>query len=486
MTLDRTALWTAAILSSAVAILTPPDMAWAGGFHIPGRGARAAGRAGAAVVGGDDLSALWYNPANIGALDQHHLLLDVGLIDANFEFRRAGRTDNDGRSVTYPEPAENTGAAIPIPMIAYATDLGLESWVLSVGTYGPYAASYRFPADGPQRYSSISGENTIIAVTQATVAYRLGRRLRLGVGLQNYILDLNSMSAASTYSGIFGRSEDEDLDLRLQLRVTDAWNPTANFGAWVAIWRGLEAGASVQLPVQFDARGTMRIRLPHHVYFDGSWVEHVADDGTVTRDEVPTRFEFRLPLILRGGLRYTGTGPLVGAADTFDVEADLIFERWSELRTIAVDPQGTLRNLPSVGDSQLRDLSVVLDMKDTYSARLGGAYRMSSLSTVDAVELRLGYAYETEARRDATYSTLLSDAARHTVAVGVSVQLGMTTVDLSYAHLFVASRHVTTSALRQVNPSDADLEVQGIGNGDYTSSFNMLAVGVRLAWGQGT
>ncbi|MFB6352300.1 MAG: hypothetical protein ABEN55_19115, partial [Bradymonadaceae bacterium] len=83
---------TAALAAFLLATLAPAS-AEASGFYLPGRGVRPVGRAGAYVASsGGDLNAIWYNPANLAALEKTQLTLDASMLGTFSSFKRAPRT----------------------------------------------------------------------------------------------------------------------------------------------------------------------------------------------------------------------------------------------------------------------------------------------------------------------------------------------------------------------------------------------------------
>ena len=117
---------TPALLLAAFALLALPTEAHAGGFYISDRGVRPAGRGFAFVAGADDPQALWYNPAGLGFSGQQLL------IDANLLFFRGSYTRVDSGGNTLPT-VEAEVPLLPLPMLAYSDNFGLERWTFGAG-----------------------------------------------------------------------------------------------------------------------------------------------------------------------------------------------------------------------------------------------------------------------------------------------------------------------------------------------------------------
>ena len=68
----------------------------ASGLFFTGHGVRGMGRASAYTAGGDDPSGIWYNPANIGGLNDLQILFDSSLVLMQMDY---DRVDSGGNSL---------------------------------------------------------------------------------------------------------------------------------------------------------------------------------------------------------------------------------------------------------------------------------------------------------------------------------------------------------------------------------------------------
>ena len=93
--------YSGALTVALLSVLVVSD-AYAAGFFLPGRGVKPLGRGGAYVASsGQDLNALWYNPANLAGMEELQLTIDLSLIELGMEFTRAPRTTDNGDTVTF-------------------------------------------------------------------------------------------------------------------------------------------------------------------------------------------------------------------------------------------------------------------------------------------------------------------------------------------------------------------------------------------------
>ena len=429
-----------------------PLDALAAGFFMPGRGVKPLGRGGAFVASsGGDLNSLWYNPAGLAGLEDFTLTVDVALVDLSFEFARAPRQTEDNRGQVSFEPVENESAPKPNPQILMGGPLWRAQRVAwGFGLYAPYTNGVVFPEAGAQRYTMVDDASSLLFFTQAAVAWQPIDSLRLGASLQNVSAILELVNVSSAYTGLYGDQEDRDLDTLSRARLTSLINLTGNFGLWLQVMPGIEAGFSVQLPVSIeDPEGELEIRLPENALFANSRVQGDRLQGGVD-----------VPLMARFGLRLN--------RETFDLEVALVYENWSTLQGVNVTPRDVaVTNVPGLGSIAVQPIVFPLGYQDTYSLRLGGQHRLSEL-----VSLRAGYIFETGAPPDEFYSVFLADADKHVFSLGTGLHLGSVTLDASLAYYLMPQRVVTTSQVKQINATDpGNRTTTVVGNGTYDQRY---------------
>jgi long-chain fatty acid transport protein len=435
----------------------------ASGYFLPGRGVRAMSRAGAFVVGADDSSALWYNPAQLAAQKGTRLHLDAAMISPRLNFQRYP-TEAVGEIYS---PVENDVALLPGATLGISSDFGLDDFVLALGFYTPYGNWNRYPEDGAQRYSNIRSEN-LAYYLQFSLAWQPIEGLRIGAGMSFFTLSINDTNAVSSFPGLFGMPEDRDLDGFLQILADDHFIPNGVFGiwfhpgAWLAALEGVELGFSFTPSMAIEAEGRMRIRLPNHIFYD---------DVTVDPTEPPVTVSFNFPWIVRSGIRYCHK-------DLFDIELDFIWEGWSNHTQLEVVPQQATyyHNVPTMGDFLLNPTSLERHYQDTYSIRLGGHYRLS-----DWLVVRSGFLWETGAPPDEYFSVATPDSDKFGIALGIGTVWKNIEFDLAYMHLFISERNISNqnSLVTQINPNNPE-GASIVGGGHYTSSVDMLGLSVLI------
>lgn len=424
-----------------------PQQAQAAGFYLPTRGVVSTGRAAASVAPHSaDLDSLWYNPAGITLLEERSLLLDLALIDTQVTFSRAPRQMPNGSTRTY-EPVSNQAPPQTIPQILVGGPTKNPRLFWAAGAYTPYASGNRYPVDGAQRYVLVDNTGSAIGYVHAAVGYKISDNLSVGVGLQNFMGVFRIVSTGSGYAGMFGDPEDRDLDILAETTVTSFFSPTANLGATWKPHASWVVGASLQLPaVLRDGNATIDTRMPTHPAYD---------NATTTGNEASISVPF--PLHARLGIRH--------ATSRYNVELAVVYQRWSTLTEVEVSPNEVeIDGVPGIGVMPVAPFVLPQQFRDSVSVHLGGEWTMG-----ERLVGRAGYAFERGAVPDETYSVFALDPDKHLLSLGAGYALNARLrLDLSAAALLMPTREITTSEVRQINPSDENDEITLIvGNGTY-------------------
>ena len=432
--------------------------AW--GFYTPPHGVRGLGRGGAMVASESDLNALWYNPALLAGIEGTHVLVDVGLSASSASFARAPRLLPNGELRFY-EEVDNEASALLAPQLGIASDFGLDGWVFAFGAFAPNGAVGNYPEDGPQRYTLVDSEGSVLVTLELAAAWQVNDWLRVGLGLQNSIIALRLINVESGFPGTIGDPEDPDFDILLQSELSSAFVPSANMGLWAKAPGGVEFGLGLQLPMAIkDDDARVKTRLPTSPLFD---------DAVVKGETVAA--ELDLPMILRGGVRY--------AQPLWDVELDVVVEFWSIHDTIKTTPKDIdIEGIPGIGTISVGPLNVERNFQDALSVRLGGDYQV----VPGVVTVRAGGLFEQSAIPTKTLSVLQIDMDKVALGIGASFAVSpAVTLDVGYAHLFYLGAEVTDSEIIQLNPTNPEGSIV-VGNGTYSATADLLGVGMRLGF----
>ena len=452
-----------------LASLFGTSTAQAGGFFITERGARELGRGFAFVAGPDDASAIWHNPAGLSGVGRS-FFLDATLIMMRGAYTRIDAGDNLLPAVAIDH------APLPIPMIAYTDDFGLQDWDFGVALIAPNGLQFRWPeeitVDGtvhpaPQRYSLYTMEGSLFGSLSVAAAWQPIESLSLGLSLNTIIGGFRTVVAVSACDRVLcSQPENPDYDGTAEVHQ----QPLLEFNATLGVlynqgaWR---VGASFATPYTIDGEATMRVRLPSASIFQGAQVEG---------DSVDLSLPF--PWVARAGVEYRTESGL-------RVEAAAAYEAWSRQDAVNVAPNDVwIRGASAVGDYQVGPLQIPRNMTDVLSLRLGAEYALRP----DGVSLSLGVNYENSSFSDAYLSPLTLDSDKFVLGLGARIPLGETlTLQVSYGHVFLANRQVRNSRVPQTSPIRPEASPETpppagpvyVGNGDYELEADIFGLGIE-------
>lgn len=488
--MKRRRLWLLAVLTFSCLL---PMRALAGGLFLTDRGARALGRGGAFVAGADDGQSLWYNPAGLAYTGRKHVLMDGTLSLFRASFERTTRDD-----VNRPQPKVDADPLpLPIPTLAFADSFGLRNFSFGAAVMAPNAVMLRWPetggvtADGmvraaPTRHSLISMQGSALANIAFGAAYSGIKGLSLGLGL--HVIPSRFRASvylsACDYGVLCQQPEQAEYEAPATVDLSLAVTAAPMLG--VIYERGmLRIGAS--LLFFYDIKGTAKLetQLPSAPFFgpsDECGSNRERSENPRCAHVVGNEAEVRLamPMIARLGIELRPDPNL-------RVETGLVYEGWSRQQDFRVTPRAVrIENALGLPSYEVGPIRMRRDMQDVYSLRLGAEYRIEGTP----VSLRAGGLLEGSAFRSRTLTPLTLDSKKALLALGVSYALTeRVTVDVLYAHLFIADRKVRDSVVLPQNPlrpplpadpSDPVGTPEPVGNGNYTMEADLLGLGLRV------
>jgi long-chain fatty acid transport protein len=469
----RTAAW---LLGAA--LICAHGTAHGAGLYFSERGVRPLGRGGAFVAGGDDLGAVWYNPANVYDA-KTQFLLDASWLNFTTDYTRRvvleQRDPNTGEVVSRWErtfdPVEGTSPVIPIPTLVGSYQLHPE-WVLALGAVAPYSAITTFPEEvngepAPSRYSLITLEGSALAVVGVWGAYApkaLDGKWRFGAGFE---VLLGSFIATTMFSAclperFFCAPEQPEWDSLTELNAGPIVAPSGNFGVTWLPHEQVRVGASFHLPFYVYSDAEVNARLPATPVFETASQE--GSDATVS---------FWLPWSLRLGIEYS-------PVEVLALELDGAIEGWDIHNDITVTPNFALRDVVGFPNPfPLPEQKIPRNFQNAYSVRFGAEGKFP----VDDVKLmpRAGVGYETSAI-PAEYLTVLTvDIDKVTVAGGFGVGYEGWRFDAVYAYVFGPDVEVDPddAAVPQLNPVEANVsEPHSVNGGTYSARAHVIGIGM--------
>jgi long-chain fatty acid transport protein len=481
-------------LLAAVALAAAlPQRAHAGGLYLTDRGARALGRGGAFVAGADDGQSLWYNPAGLAHTGRKHILMDGTLSLFRASFQRVTRDDVNG-----PSPKVDADPIpLPIPTLALVDSFGLDDFSFGMALLAPNAVMLRWPETagrlpdgtpraGPTRHSLVSMAGSAIAHLALGAAYSGIEGLSIGVGAHVIASRFRAgvYLSACDYGALCQQPEQADyeapaiIDLSLAITAT----PMVGLIYEVGMFR---FGASLLFYYDIKGDAKLETRLPGAPLFGPS-----GECGTeearrmnprcarVVGDKAAIRLA--MPMVARLGVE-------LRPSEALRMEAGVVYEGWSRQQDFRVNPQNIrIENALGIPSYDVGPISMRRNMQDVWSLRLGGEYKVK----YTPFTLRAGGILENSAFPDRTLTPLTLDSRKALVAVGASIAWSdNVSIDLMYAHLFMANPRVRNSIVLPQNPLRPPLQPdpndpvgapEPVGNGNYAMEADLLGAGLRI------
>lgn len=465
--------------------------AFASAYYNLDSGTRSLGRGGAFVVGADDLTGMYYNPAALQNIDHTTIMVDAWAINQYVMFDRADEPGEDGTTGTEDdlvfEPVYNEAGWFPIPNAGAAFRLGglspkLKDTVLAVGLYTPTAPTFDYPDDGPQRYSLMDS-----LVWQIFYGVSLSQKLgpvTLGAGINYTVLRVEESLAVTT---VAGGTDDPTNDVLLDIKAWDTNQISWNAGLIVQPTDWLEIGASVQPAIAYVGKGDMTATFsPAHSFASQ------LDGSSFTDDAIA--LDVTTPWVIKAGVQ-------VSPSDKVRVEADFNYTTWGQLDELTVHPcaeegctDGGMK-LSVDEDSILygtvqeievtEDVAIPTGFSDAFSIRAGADWRAT-----DWLELRGGANYESSAVSDALQGVSVVDGTKFGLGLGATAHVAKRwAFDLGVSEQFILGREISTSELSQIVIDVSNIEEPGvgtgkiIGNGQFASRLTYAGIGATVYFG---
>jgi long-chain fatty acid transport protein len=379
---------------------------------------------------------------------------------------------------TFPT-VSGTTPFLPIPTLAVAFKPHRD-WVVGIGVWAPYAALTTYPdtvgappasQPGPQRYSLLSLDGSLLSFVGAGAAWAPIKQLRLGatVGMLTGVFKTRVSFAGCVPERFLCAPEEPSWDVLSQLSVGPIFAPTGSLGAiWIPhpSWR---VGASVQLPVYVRSHATLSTRLPATPAF-----ERAAQQG----DGASVSFD--LPWTARAGVE-------MRAVDHLRLELSFAFDRWSMHDAITITPDHiALTNVAGFPQTYyIPPVTLPRNFQDTGSVHLGGEYHIDGPGNL-GWDVRAGASFETSAIPNGYLSVLTVDQAKITGALGGSLYWNKLRFDVVYAHVFGLSADVDPNNAKislispvQANPPRSPDFING---GHYAARADVLGLGMAYTF----
>jgi long-chain fatty acid transport protein len=436
-------------------------VAQASGFQLREQSPTSQGNAFAGVsAGGQDISAMFFNPAGMTLYSGTQIDLGATLIAPKAELSNAEGTRTSALAafpayssisgpIAYSNSAKSKVAPSLYGMYSLSNDLKLG---LSVNA--PFGFVTEYDSDFVGRYHALKTDLKIIDVAPS-LAYRINKEWSVGVAFVARYADATLTNAVDFGLLGFPNTVPGTLDGSAKL--------TGNTWAY-----GYKAGLT------FQPTDDLRIGLAYHGAMN-----------MTLKGEIAFQYPGNTPAPLMAGLQAKGFKSGGGKAEldlpadtslgfdykvssTFSLQGEACLTTWSRFKTLVA--QLTDNVSPQV-------TSVITDenWRDTWFYSLGGTWKVDPTWT-----LRAGLAHDQGAVTDGYRTPRIPDGDRTWVSLGASYLYSKAlSFDVGYSHLFVkdSQLNLTTSA-SQADPNFS----RGNLTGDYKLSANVLAVGVRYTF----
>ncbi len=440
--------------------------AQAAGFYASDVGARGMAQGGAFVAGADDLTAMYYNPAALGNLEEPQLMFDFAAVHQAVHFDR-----RDEELYQFDE-VSNEAPPMFIPTVAVAHDFGTDKLMVGFGFYSPYAPDLRYDVDGGQRYT-LTDATLLSGYVGPSVALRAHDWITVGAGIAwSFLYVAQDLTATAS---IDGGTDEEVFDIRSSFALSDFTALSGNAGVVVGPPSGKwDAALAVQLPTRYSATGDITLDFSDNAYYTGELsIGQVIASETVT-DEVT--LNLTLPLIVRAGFVFRPN-------DQLSVELAGVYERWRSIQELRLtDVELVIETVDGEPVVMTEDIVIPAAYQDAFSARLGGSYVVN-----DRLTARAGLFFETSAVPEKALGVGLVDGNKIGYGVGVSFRpKPHLSLDAAWGQSFLFPIEAQRSTVSQVAVDPLTNDVGSgkfVANGTYRSRFDLAVIGVTWAFG---
>lgn len=411
-----------------------------------------------ASASAEDVSTIYFNPAGMSLLPGgKQFAVGVDLIEPSTKFSNNGSLPSGSGipigSAVRPLGGNggNAGSLAPVPHFYFAMDGGRD-WKFGVGMGAPFGLKTEYSSDWTGRFQGIKSSIETININPS-VSYRANDKVSLGFGLNyqtieaeltqavNYVAGafggvLRATGSAATAGAVAGAIPAAIAEGSLKVEGSDsAWG--YNFGAMFALSPMTRLGVAYRSAVKYQITGTAD--------FSG----------------VPPG----LPAAVAAGLSGGNVSVDIKMPDTFSlalshqpdqkwtVLGDLTWTGWAKIKELKIVREGgsTLGVTPE-------------NFRNTLRVGVGAIYRYN-----DRWSTKAGLAYDQTPVNDVDRTPRLPDQDRTWLAIGAQYRPSKnTTIDISYAHLFVKGS--------PINQDAGNVAGYGRLTGNYDNSVDILGV----------
>lgn len=364
------------IAAAAVLAAASSSAAMAGGFMLTEQSVAGLGRAyaGAGIVG-DDISAVWYNPAGMTLLSGTQFQLGGVFADLDLPLKSAnGAYTDNGRKY-----------AVPIPNMFLVHQMNEEMW-FGLGITVPFGMATEYNRNSPYNFWGMNSEIKVFDFNP-NVAWKVNEKFSIGAGISLQYATAQFESAAPGEPGnpithgqpTYGRVNADSF----------AWG--ANVGVMWSPAETVRFGLAYRSAVNHNAAGTFRVGVGGDLAGNPDWNGYklIANNASAR-------------LTAPHSVSLTGTWE---ATENLRLSALIRWADWSSFDKLQIS--GTVAGVGPVGTE------VVNEWNDSWLFTFGADYKINSAWTV-----RAGVGYEIAPVEDEHRTAVIPDADRLWLTLG--------------------------------------------------------------------
>lgn len=360
------------IAAAAAAALVSTSSVHAAGFMLSEQSVAGLGRAyaGAGIVG-DDLSAVWYNPAGMVLLPGTQVQAGGVYVDLDLSYKGDDGTTENGSKY-----------GVPIPNFFFTRQMNDSMW-FGLGLTVPYGLATEYNRTWGQINRGMNAEIKVFDLNP-NIAWKISDKLSIGAGISLQYAD------AQYETGVMGGMGYGRLDVD-----SFAWG--ANIGVMWSPTETLRFGLSYRSQVNHHADGDLRVGLA----------------GGDNRSYIGEFSNASASLSAPQTVLLTGTWE---ATPQLRLSALIRWADWSSFDTLTVEVDPQSASNPVLGALIREPIAVENKWQDTWLFTIGADYVINNAWTV-----RAGVGYETSPIDDESCRTaLIPDSERLWLSIGAT------------------------------------------------------------------
>ena len=481
----------------------PIEKVWASGFAIPAQSASSVGTAGASDVAGvQDASAIFSNPAAMGAFKGHQLSLGLASLKVNSKFSDGKRTV-PGTNLDAGDPNSSSSGFIKPAMVPSvfgvhplndAVNLG---WSLTVpwGTHSDYGNEW------VGRYQGTQTELTVINLDLGG-SYRINSKVVLGFGVQAQkakgkiagagnggaaavknaakalgaalpshlagtdstaynALSANPVAAAvkAKFEAIPAATVAADVSGAVNTAAAQALPTFEGKNDLIASYEGSDISYGFVLGVMYDPTDDLRVGFSYRsgvkhkskgtISFDGETA--LGSAAAAQQPAGDANLQINLPDVIGLGVSYKALQDLM-------LYGNVTYTKWS-----------SLDKLDTIYAGGAEDTLVQLDWKNSYAIAVGGTYKLNTNFL-----MRAGLGIDQSPTPDQYRTPRAPDGDRKTLALGLGYQRDNWQLDAGLSHTMVKD---STLQLREADYPGA------AGRGNLDGSYKLAEDTFMIQYG---